>query len=125
MFDCSVDEHFTLHLPHIELLDALGLRWSASAADYHNASHTLAAFDPTAHEIGPTALLVSKEQIEKHLEERELVLCWVVFGEKWTIGGRAQSKFRGRLQVSGAFRYTDQGPTGCLGFSVNLPKGVG
>ena len=61
VFDCSVDEHYTLYLPHPELLDDLGLRWSGRAADYLDESCKLAAFDPAAHEDGPTALLISKE----------------------------------------------------------------
>ena len=124
VFDCSVDEHYTLHLPHTGLLDDLGLSWSGKAADYLNASCRLAAVDPTAHEDGPTALLISKNRIEQHLEERGLALCWVVYGEKMIIGGKAQSEFQGRLKISGAYRYTDQGPTGYLGFSLDLPEGA-
>ena len=124
VFDCSVDEHYTLHLPHPELLDDLDLRWSGKASDFVDESGKLAIYDPTAHEDGPTALLISSELLEQHLRENGLVLCWVVFGEKWIIGGRAQSEFQGRLKISGAFRHTDQGPTGYLGFSLDLPEGA-
>ena len=124
VFDCSVDEHYTLHLPHPELLDDLDLRWSGKASDFVDESGKLAIYDPTAHEDGPTALLISSELLEQHLRENGLVLCWVVFGEKWIVGGRAQSEFQGRLKISGAFRYTDQGPTGYLGFSPDLPEGA-
>ena len=124
VFDCSVDEHYTLHLPHPELLNDLGLHWSGRAADYLDESSKLAAFDPTAHEDGPTALLISKELLERHLEERALALCWVVYGEKTIIGGKAQSEFQGRLRISGAYRYTDEGPKGYLALSLDLPEGV-
>ena len=67
VFDCSVDEHYMLHLPDSELLDDLGLRWSGRAADYLDESFKLSVFDPTAHEDGPTALLISKELLEQHL----------------------------------------------------------
>ena len=105
VFDCSVDEHYTLHLPHPELLDILNLRWSGSAADYFDESCQLASFDPTAHEDGPTALLIRKELMKQYLEEQGLALCWVVYGEKMIIGGRAQSEFQGRLKISGAFGF--------------------
>ena len=124
VFDCSVDEHYTLHLPHPGLLDDLGSRWSGKIADYLDESCKLAAFDPTAHEDGPTALLISKELLKQHLEERGLALCWVVYGEKMIIGGKAQSDFQGRLKISGAYGYTDQGPKGYLAFSLDLPEGV-
>ena len=61
VFDCSVDEHYTLHLPHPELLDDLDLRWSGKASDFVDESGKLAIYDPTAHEDGPTALLISRE----------------------------------------------------------------
>ena len=124
VFDCSVDEHYTLHLPHPKLLDGLGLRWSGRASDHLNESDKLAVFDPTAHEDGPTALLISKELLEHHLREEGLALCWVVYGEKMIIGGEAQSEFQGRLKIGGAFKYTDQGPKGYLGFSRDLPEEV-
>ena len=125
VFDCSVDEHYTLHLPHPELLDDLDLRWSGKASDFVDESGKLAIYDPTAHEDGPTALLISRELLEQHLRENGLALCWVVFGEKWIIGGRAQSEFQGRLKISGAFRHTVQVPDGNLGFSQDLPDEVG
>ncbi len=124
VFDCSVDEHYTLHLPHPKLLDDLDLRWSGKASDFVDESGKLVIYDPTAHKDGPTALLISSELLEQHLRENGLALFWVVFGEKWIIGGRAQSKFQGRLKISGAFRHTDRGPTGYLGFSLDLPEGA-
>ena len=124
VFDCSVDEHYTLHFPDPELLDVLGLRWSGRAADYIDESCQLGAFDPTAHEDGPTALLIREELMKQYLEEKGLALCWVVYGEKIIIGGRAQSEFQGRLKISGAFGYTDQGPKGYLAFSLDLPEGI-
>ena len=120
-FDCSVDEHYTLHLPHPELLNDLGVRWSGRAADYLDEPCKLATFDPTAHEDGPTALLISQELLKHHLEERGLALCWVVYGEKMIIGRQAQSEFQGRLKMSGVYEYTEQGPVGYLRFSLDLP----
>ena len=124
VFDCSIDEHYTLHLPHPELLEGLGLRWSGKAGDYLDESCKLAAFDPTAHEAGPTSLLISKELLKQHLKERGLALCWVVYGEQMVIGGKAQSEFQGRLNISGVYKYTDQEPVGYLRFNRHLPEGV-
>ena len=123
-FDCSVDEHYTLHLPHPQLLDDLGLEWSGRVADYIDESRKLVAFDPTAHEDGPTALLLRKESLEQHLELKGQALCWVMYGEKMIIGGKAQSEFQGHLKISGVYRYTDRGPDGYLAFSLDPPEGI-
>ena len=122
VFDCSVDEHYTLHLPHHVLLDDLDLSWSGRASDFVDNSGRLAIYDPTAHDDGPTGLLISRELLEQHQRENGLVLCWVVVGEKWIVGG-AQSEFQGNLKISGAFRHRAQAPDGNLGFSLDLPEG--
>ena len=124
VFDCSVDDNFTLHLPHPELLSDLGIRWSGRFSDFLDERGKLAVFDPTAHQEGPTALLISEELIEQLMEEKGLVLCWVVYGEKVIVGGEDPSEFQGRLKISGAYRYTDQGAKGCLRFSLDLPERV-
>lgn len=124
VLDCSVEESYTIHLPHPELLKRLGLMWSGRASDYLDDSGKLAVFDPTAHANGPTALLLNVELLEQHLSERGLVLCWIVYGEKIIIGGKAQSKFQGQLKISGAFRCTYQGPKGHLVSSLIPPHKV-
>ncbi len=120
-FDCSIDEHYMLLLPHSELLDSLGLNWVGKAADYRNETDALVAFDPTAHEEGPTALVVNKALLEQCLEDREWTLCWVVNGEKFILGGAAQSQYQGHMTMSGIYRYTRQGPKGYLDFNLDLP----
>ena len=123
-FDCSIEEYISLRLPHHEFIEHLGIRASSNGVDYLDASGYLAAFDPTAHETGPTALLLSKPLLEKYLQERGLALCWVVLGEKQVVGGDARKKYPGRLNMSGVYRYTDQGPQGFLTFSLDSPRGV-
>ena len=120
-FDCSVEEHISLRLPHHEFIKHLGIQAASSGVDYLDANGKLVAFDPTAHEIGPTALLLRKSFLEKYLQERDLALCWVILGEKWVIGGDARDKYHGRLKMSGAYRHTEQGPEGFLNFSLDLP----
>ena len=120
VFDCSVDEHYTLLLPHHVLLDDLDLNWSGRASDFVDKSGRLAIYDPTAHDDGPTTLLMDRELLERYLRQNGLVLCWVVFGEKWIVGG-ARSEFQGHLKISGAFRHAGQAPEGNLSFSLVLP----
>ena len=121
-YDCSITEGFTLQLPHHGLLKSLELRWSGRAADYLDEDGNLAALDPTAHEDGPSALLVREDLLREYLSKEGLVLCWTVLGEKWVIGPMNAREYHGSLKVSGAYRYTDQGPEGDLNFNPDIPS---
>jgi hypothetical protein len=115
-FDCSVDESFDLRLPASDLLTGLGLRWSGNNADYIDADGKLAAFDPTAHEDGPTALLLRGDLLREYLEREELALCWTVLGEKRVIGAGHTPKYQAALRISGAYTLGDMGPKGFLNY---------
>ena len=121
-FDCSIVDGFTLQLPHHRLLKSLGLRWSGQAADYLDGEGNLAAFDPTAHEDGPTALLVRDDLIREYLSNEGLALCWTVLGQRWVIGAMIEREYRGSQKISGAYRYTDQEPEGTLNFKLDIPS---
>ena len=124
-FDCSTDESYTLHLPGHEFVESLGLRWSGKGADYQDCQCQLAAFDPTAHEDGPTALLLREDLLREYLSKNDLALCWTILGEKWVLGemdSRADPKYHGSLKMSGAYRYTDQGPKGFINFHHEEPR---
>lgn len=108
--------------PTYRLLKSLGLRWSGQAADYLDEDGNLAAFDPTAHEDGPSALLIREDLLREYLSKEGLVLCWTVLGEKWVIGPMNARKYHGSLKISGAYRYTDQGPEGDLNFNPDIPS---
>ena len=121
-FDCSVEEHFSLRLPHHEFIRHLDLQPSSNRVDYADPNGNVAAFDPTVHEAGPTALLLNKEHLRKYLRERGLSLCWVMLGEKQVIGGDATRNFQGHLKMSGAYHLTEDGPKGFVNCKLNLPE---
>ena len=113
-FDCSIDEGFSLGLPHPEFIDHFGLRWFGKDVEFLDAEGNLAAFDPTAQEPGPNATLLREDLLKQYLDDRDLVLCWVVVGEKWITGGDAVNVYHGRSQISGAYRFTEDGPDGFI-----------
>ena len=76
----------------------------------------LAAFDPTAHEDGPTALLARDDLLRRYLNESDMALCWTVLGEKRVIGREANRHYQGALHISGAYTLGDDGPDGFLKF---------
>ncbi len=80
--DCSVEESFTLRLPVSELVVGLELQWSGCGADFVQAENGLAAQDPTAHEDGPSALLLREDLVSHFLTREGLTICWAVLGEK-------------------------------------------
>ena len=123
-FDCSVDESYSLRLPHHELVNRLGLKWSGRGADYLDHQGQLAALDPTAHEDGPTALLLREDLLRDYLSQNDLALCWTILGEKRVLGemsSRSIPAYYGSLRMSGAYRYTDQGPKGFIRFRHDPP----
>ena len=120
--DCSVEDSYTLNLPHQEFINHLRLKWSCNGADYLDATGELAVFDPAAHENGPTALLLGKEFVERYQRERGVTLCWVIVGEKRIPGGNASDKYHGRQKMSGAYLHTKEGIEGFLNHNVDIPK---
>ena len=123
-FDCSVEESYSLRLPHHELVRRLGLKWSGRGADYLDHQGQLAALDPTAHEDGPTALLLREDLLRDYLSQNDLALCWTILGEKRVLGemsSRSIPAYYGSLRISGAYRYTDQGPKGFVRFRHDMP----
>ena len=122
-FDCSVDESYSLRVPHYELVDRLGLRWSGRGADYLDQQGQLGVLDPTAHENGPTALLLREDLLREYLSQNNLALCWTILGEKRVLGrmSRSISTYYGSLRISGAYRYTDHGPRGFIRFRHDPP----
>ena len=111
-FDCSIDDGFSLNLPTENFVKRLGLEWTGKGADFIDEQGRVVAFDPTAYEDGPSALLIREEAMNRFLAENDLALCWTVVGEK-TVGGihdRHQNlKF---TKLTGAYRFTGQSVEG-------------
>lgn len=112
-FDCSVDDSCTLRLPTSELVTGLGLRWSGRGAEYLHGGQ-LAAFDPTAHAEGPSALLLREELLKGYLASEKLTICWVVLGEKRVLGPGVSPERHPSLRMSGAYVLGDSTPSGFL-----------
>ena len=81
-FDCSADDGMNLSLPHHDFIGRLGLKWDGVGCAFVDERGKIAAFDPTAHESGPTALLLREDLVKEYLAGQGLTLCWVIVGEK-------------------------------------------
>ena len=106
-YDCSTDEDVGLsyYLPSYSIVRDCNLSWTGIAADHVDERTKIAAFDPSAHEPGPGALLLRSDILDRYLIEHELDLCWVIIGEKQTIGTTGQPY--GWLKFQGAYVYRD------------------
>ena len=120
-YDCSAhdDTSGAFYLPDHRFVLGCRLHWTGHAADYSDSCRELAAYDPSAHEDGPSALLIRADIFEKYLSENGLELCWVVTGEKQTMGTTGQPY--GWLQFHGAYVYRDGQPVGKAGSNYNEP----
>lgn len=119
-YDCSVQlEARELCLPADSIIEACGLQWTGVYADYVDGDARLAAFDPSAHELGPPALLVRSDILDRFLSEHDLEICWVITGEKQTIGSTGQP--HGWLDLHGTYTYRDSGLIGRNSSKYNPP----
>ena len=107
-FDCSVDDSYSLWLPTHDIVEQFGLKWTGRAADYIDLEGRLAAFDPTVHEEGPSALLLREDLLKRDPSDEGLVLCWTILGGKRVRGERISSEYHGRLDISGAYTYDQE-----------------
>jgi hypothetical protein len=121
-FDCSVDEGHTLYLPGKDLLTGLGLRWYGNGADYVLPDGQLAAFDPTAHADGPSALLIREDLLRQFLTQENLAVCWTVLGEKRVLGAGFDGAVYPALRMSGAYVLGDKGLVGFTNYRVDEPE---
>ena len=55
-----------------------GLRWSERAADFLTLGGTVAAFDPSAHTAGPSALLLHEDLARKLADRHGVGIVWTV-----------------------------------------------
>ena len=114
VFDCSVDDNYSLTLPAVDIVSVLGLRWSGYGSDFLDEIGQIVAFDPMAHTEGPYALLVRQDKLKEFLALEKLVLCWIVTGEKLVHGAGFTTRNYSALRMSGTYVLGLDGPTGFL-----------
>lgn len=116
-FDCSVEDTFSLSLPHPVLLRGLGAAWSGIAATYLDSCGNVVAFDPSASVNGPSGLLVRRDALDSFLERQQLAVCWIVRGEKRAAEGAPHYHIIGERDFGGVFTYA----SGILEGALDIP----
>lgn len=84
------------------LIEHLGLRWTGYDFIYAKANEKPVAFDPTARESGPPALLVDFQELFNLLKSEGMTIVWTILGEKNIYVPTFQDReYKGRLEVFG------------------------
>lgn len=121
-YDWSLDDTFYLQMPSSDLIKKLNLKWTGDYADFVDDQGNLVVFDPTAHEGGPTALLIRKDMMRRYLDQTNLVLCWTVLGEKLVMKLPSSSQpYQGRLRITGVYTLKGKEVEGDLKYSYEKP----
>ena len=102
-----------LQLPVQKIIRGGRLRWSGHAADFVDPHDNVATFDPSAHEAGPSALLVREEFVRELLNRHSLGMVWTVVCQK-SIGFLNPAPGYPFLRISGAYRLSEAGPVGFM-----------
>ncbi len=102
-----------LHVPSQRLMQIGRLSWSGRAADFLADDRTVACLDPSAHEAGPSTLLVREDFARELLQRLGLAMVWIVGCEKsvWSSG---LAPVFPPIRASGAFMLSETGPAGSI-----------
>ena len=121
--DCSTESDNYVGLPHHAFVRRLGLKWSSTGADFLDATGELASFYKGERGNDSGSLFLRRDLVDRYRTEENLVLCWIVQGEKRIIGG-AERVYRGRNDVTGVYRLTGSGMEGHTDFKRDFPSGM-
>ena len=86
-----------------------------------NPHETLVAFDPSAYDTFPAALLVREENLARYLNDTDSALVWAIVGEKRALDPADYvPAWAGSLRLTGAAVYGSDGPWGYLTTRLDL-----
>ena len=111
--DDSPWESEWFRFPDQKIVRIGGLRWSGRAADFLGPDGNVAAFDPSAHTAGPSALLVREEFVRELINRHGFGIVWAVVCLK-SVRSRDSAPGYPLLRMSGAYRLSETGPVGFM-----------
>jgi hypothetical protein len=105
------------------MLSLLRARWSGVSATYVSDSGLVLAFDPSVNVAGPSAFLVRRETLLEILRRHDMLVCWVIHGEKVDAEGAPDYGINARRSFNGVFLWDGQDVSGSYVFdSVETPN---
>lgn len=103
-YDCSIDETIQIYIPAKLIVEGMDLRWNGNEGNWFDRDGNLIAFDPSTRVTGPGVLLVNRDKFLDFLNDNDYAILWTILGEKNIISDRPSQDWKGRLELSGAFR---------------------
>lgn len=79
-----------------------------------------AAYDPSAHAVGPSMLLLRGDWATEFLAEHGLAIVWFVSGAKSVVLMDPAPGYR-QLEVFGVYLWTENGPDGFVSHQLSEP----
>ena len=109
-FDYSKEETIRFMIPSKILFDGLKLKFSDKEGEYLDNKGELICFDPSVNNPSTSCLVVRKKELEQFLQSANLVLIWMVNGEKRILDhySHNEKKYWGRNNLAG-FYYLKNG----------------
>ncbi|MYJ95599.1 MAG: hypothetical protein F4053_08465 [Proteobacteria bacterium] len=102
-----------IQIPSRELVNLGGLHWTGGAADFRCAEGNVVAFDPCAHTLGPSTLLLREDFVRDFSRLTNKSIVWVVVCVKSVKRVDPVPGYK-LLRISGAYWLSEEGPIGSL-----------
>ncbi|MDQ8180392.1 hypothetical protein [Pelagicoccus sp. SDUM812005] len=120
--DHSIEESFSIHVPSLELIEGLGLKHKYGLfGSWQDPEGNTVFRDPSVDEKGPSFALVDRTAFESWLQQNNLAVFWLTYGEKQLWNSR-NLKFHGKLDYRGTFFLEAGEPVGRVFFKKNLGR---
>ncbi len=117
-FDYSKDDTIRFLKPSKHIFNKMGLEYSANEGEFINKQGELICFDPSVNNDSQSFLLINKDAFLKYLEENEIRLLWLVYGEKDIMYGTPSPPvYYGRQDIIGIYYFNDRNEIDGIQFS--------
>ncbi|MEN3159519.1 ATP-binding protein [Alkalimonas sp. NCh-2] len=112
--DGSIEGSFNILKPSTFIYHGMGLKPTSNVSEFVNGNQERCCFSPSLGKRDSAFLLVNKKLFLEYLEAHKLKVIWTILGEKNIIGGHSNKGHSGRLEISGAYKLSNDGFEGII-----------
>ncbi len=92
-----------LFLLHDWLVKNMKLRWNVENYEYIDENHNKVAFNPLYNFESPQIILIKKEELLKFLDNNNLTIFWILYGQKKIIRNSFVEREPARYDINGIY----------------------